>query len=50
MKIQRTSPPPQKKKNIYIYKFSYVKFSISEMYKIYLYTYIFEDDKKDEIF
>ena len=48
MKIQRTAPTPhplQKK-----YKFSYLNFSLSEIYKIHLYNYVFEDDKKDEIF
>ena len=40
MKIQKTAPPPPKKKKKKK-KFSYLN------YKIYLHTYVFEDDKKD---
>ena len=44
--LMKIAPPQKKKKYIYIYKFSYLNFYLSEIYKIYHDTYVFEDDKK----
>ena len=45
MKIQLETPPPRK-----IEMFLPQLLIIREIYKIYLYTFVFEDDKKDQIF